>query len=862
MLTDIYHNTITILLILANEQNIITSIMEVENNQNDRQLLDWESRLFLEIMEDDGLLVLAKGLGLDRIFLKVVQTFCKQDNLVFVLNTIPEEQFHFLNELSALDVKHLPKVISDSSVEERRQLYLQGGVFFVSSKILVMDMLTKRVPIDYITGILVTRAHKIAESSQESFILRMFREHNSDGFIKAFSDIPTAFMAGYCQVERVMKLLFIRHLFLRPRFHNEIAACLEAHKPDVIEVNIEITPKMRAIQLSLLDLLNISLRELKKAVPNLDPDYFTLENSLNKTFDRMLKVQLDSAWNELANRTKELVSDIRVLRTLLSYLTQYDCVTFYNFLETLKKNDKNKKSMWMLTEAANTVYVNAKERVMGVPEKDKKGKVVNKGKPEPCPKWEILTEILDEIEKEKVEDYEKKVLVCAVDDRTSYQLSQVLCHGIDSFLQGQFERSALATGHHSGSAEETDSDFSMNFSKMSEDEKAGDKAKSDEDENDSKFSLDLNTNPLIIHSLHGSADHYSLFQTLYEFEPTYVVLFDASVEFVRQLEVFKASHPAIPLRVYFLFYSSSIEEQRYLTSLRQEKDAFELLIRQKADMVIPEERQAKTQAAKSSLRDASKASSTAISSRKAGGRDVQNAKTRNIVVDMREFGSELPNMLYCRGIELLPVTLEVGDYILTPDICVERKSVSDLIGSLNNGRLYTQCVSMTRFYRKPVLLIEFNESKSFSLQAKGSLKNEISLQNISSKLTLLTIHFPKLRIIWSQSPQLTAEIFEDLKSNADEPNAEVAMAVGVEGAGQQNHFYNIIQQDLVDRLPGINMKNCRHILNKFNSMKELMNTEEKVISDVLGNANNAKLLSNFIHNKHDVTQPKMKRRKK
>ncbi len=29
---------------------------------------------------------------------------------------------------------------------------------------------------------------------------------------------------------------------------------------------------------------------------------------------------------------------------------------------------------------------------------------------------------------------------------------------------------------------------------------------------------------------------------------------------------------------------------------------------------------------------------------------------------------------------LEPVTLEVGDYILTPDICVERKSISDLIG--------------------------------------------------------------------------------------------------------------------------------------------------------------------------------------
>ena len=64
------------------------------------------------------------------------------------------------------------------------------------------------------------------------------------------------------------------------------------------------------------------------------------------------------------------------------------------------------------------------------------------------------------------------------------------------------------------------------------------------------------------------------------------------------------------------------------------------------------------------------------------------------------------------------IVLKVGDYILSPDICVERKSVSDLIGSLNNGRLYNQCVSMCRYYKKPVLLIEFDANKSFSLQVK------------------------------------------------------------------------------------------------------------------------------------------------
>lgn len=829
------------------------------NSNVNNNLLEWESKLYLEIMEEDGLLVLAKGLGLDRILLKVMQSFSKQENLVFVLNTFPEEQFHYMSELGALGLKCLPKVVTtDISTEERKKMYLQGGIFFITSKILVMDMLTKRVPMEYVTGILVTHAHKIVESSQESFILRMFRESNSNGFIKAFTDLPTSFMTGYCMVERVMKLLFVRNLFLKPRFHNEVAACLEAHKPDVIEVNVEITPKMRAIQLSLLDLLNISLRELKKAAPNLDPEYCTLENSLNKSFDRMLKIHLDAIWNELANRTKLLVSDIKVLRTLLRYLTQYDCVTFYNFLETLKGDEKNKTSMWMLTDAANSIFGNAKDRVLGVSEKDKKGKITKKGKLEPCPKWDVLAEILDEIEKESNVD-EKKVLVCAVDDRTCYQLSQVLCHGINSFLQGQLDHSALANNIvNVDTSGESESDISaLNINNITDDDN---QAKNSDDENDGKFSLNFNSNMLIIHSLYGNSDHYSLHRTLYEFEPIYVILFDASVEFVRQLEVFKASRPGIPLRVYFLFYSSSIEEQRYLTSLRQEKDAFELLIRQKAEMVIPEERQAKTQAAKENLRGTSK-SSISINSRKSGGRDSQTKKMSTIVVDMREFGSELPNMLYCRGVDLQPVTLEVGDYILSPDICVERKSISDLIGSLNNGRLYSQCVSMSRFYKKPVLLIEFNESKSFSLHAKGSIKGDISLQNISSKLTLLTIHFPKLRILWSQSPQLTAEMFEDLKSNAEEPSAEVAMAVGVEGSGQQNHFYNIMQQDLVNCLPGVNPKNFRKVLNSFTSIKGLVNSEESVVNEVIGNASNTTLLTKFFESTGDLTQPKLKRKK-
>lgn len=119
-------------------------------------------------------------------------------------------------------------------------------------------------------------------------------------------------------------------------------------------------------------------------------------------------------------------------------------------------------------------------------------------------------------------------------------------------------------------------------------------------------------------------------------------------------------------------------------------------------------------------------------------------QTPRIIVDMREFRSDLPCLIHRRGIEVVPVTItvctliyncivcnrvsfhiQIGDYILTPEICVERKSISDLIGSLQSGRLYNQCVQMTRHYKKPILLIEFDQNKPFHLQVYRKIKRFI-----------------------------------------------------------------------------------------------------------------------------------------
>lgn len=60
----------------------------------------------------------------------------------------------------------------------REKIYLQGGVLFVSSRILVVDLLKHRIPIPQITGILVCRCYNILESCQEAFALRLYRMEN------------------------------------------------------------------------------------------------------------------------------------------------------------------------------------------------------------------------------------------------------------------------------------------------------------------------------------------------------------------------------------------------------------------------------------------------------------------------------------------------------------------------------------------------------------------------------------------------------------------------------------------------------------------------------------------------------------
>ena len=79
-----------------------------------------------------------------------------------------------------------------------------------------------------------------------------------------------------------------------------------------------------------------------------------------------------------------------------------------------------------------------------------------------------------------------------------------------------------------------------------------------------------------------------------------------------------------------------------------------------------------------------------------------------IVVDEREKNSNIPELLRNAGAVIDFTQLKVGDYVVSSETAVERKTVRDLISSIYDGRLFLQCSDLVKHYQKPLLVVQGN----------------------------------------------------------------------------------------------------------------------------------------------------------
>jgi len=228
-------------------------------------------------------------------------------------------------------------------------------------------------------------------------------------------------------------------------------------------------------------------------------------------------------------------------------------------------------------------------------------------------------------------------------------------------------------------------------------------------------------------------------------------------------------------------------------------------------------------------------------------------------VDVREFRSALPSLLHGRNMQIVPCQLTVGDYVLSPSICVERKSVRDLIASFKNGRLFNQAETMLQYYKYPFLLIEFDQNKSFTLDPFADLTSLSTLKmpdsetrDLQSKLVLLTLAFPRLKVIWSSSPYQTAEIFEELKKQQEEPDPLRAVQMGLaEDEDPEEKTFNTGPQDLLRTIPGVTGKNASRLYLETRNVLEVANMSLEELDPMVGKESGRQIVRFFTRSVFD-----------
>ena len=146
---------------------------------------------------------------------------------------------------------------------------------------------------------------------------------NKAGFLKALSDNPEPFTTGFSPLATMVRNLFLRKPSLWPRFHVTVAKSLEGRKKaEVIELEVPMSDSMKDIQNAILECVEVSISELRKAGTGIEMDDWTLDSALHKSFDVIVRRQLDPMWHRVSYRTRRIVNDLTVLRSILQYASR------------------------------------------------------------------------------------------------------------------------------------------------------------------------------------------------------------------------------------------------------------------------------------------------------------------------------------------------------------------------------------------------------------------------------------------------------------------------------------------------------------------------------------------------------------
>jgi ERCC4-related helicase/ERCC4-type nuclease len=187
-----------------------------------------------------------------------------------------------------------------------------------------------------------------------------------------------------------------------------------------------------------------------------------------------------------------------------------------------------------------------------------------------------------------------------------------------------------------------------------------------------------------------------------------------------------------------------------------------------------------------------------------------------IFVDARE--REMARLLESRGLEVTVRNLEVGDYVVSEKVAIERKTAQDFVSSLIDPQrnLFRQIGDLARTYDRPVLILE----------GRDLYTRQVAASSIRGALASLAVDYG-VPIIPTEDMEETASVI-----------ALLAKREQKEGREPKVHGHKTArtlkeqQEYLISSIPSVGPAVARNLLRHFGSIERVMNATQEELQEV------------------------------
>ena len=198
----------------------------------------------------------------------------------------------------------------------------------------------------------------------------------------------------------------------------------------------------------------------------------------------------------------------------------------------------------------------------------------------------------------------------------------------------------------------------------------------------------------------------------------------------------------------------------------------------------------------------------------------QGEEAIKIIVDERERASKVVVELSNMGVSLRFDTLDIGDYILSEDIVVERKTTRDFASSILDGRLFEQVGRMKGTFDRPMLLLEGEDLLTQSGLHPNALRGALVSVMLDYGVPILQVSSPEDAAAYlfriAQREQIERKKFPRVRGARKPPTLRE------------------LQLYLLAGLPHVERTTAEKLLNRFRTPQKAFTSSEAELMEVEG----------------------------